>query len=164
MTAELAFLTKASDAASRIEVLFKQSPQARTYLLPESFRSLHAYALWQRGEQAAATALFDAALQSAHTELDQGSELPEVRLEIAAVHALRGNRNEALRWFETAYRAGARLFRELDHDPFFAGVRGDPEFGRIRRQMEQEVIATRKRVDLEANPPLPPMPVRPPGR
>ena len=164
VTAELAFLTKASDAASRIEVLFKQSPQARTYLLPESFRSLHAYALWQRGEQAAATALFDAALQSAHTELDQGSELPEVRLEIAAVHALRGNRNEALRWFETAYRAGARLFRELDHDPFFAGVRGDPEFGRIRRQMEQEVIATRKRVDLEANPPLPPMPVRPPGR
>jgi protein kinase/serine/threonine-protein kinase len=157
-TAELSFLLKSADAPSRIETLFKQSPEAGGYLLAESFRSLHAYLLLQRGDKQMAMTLLDEALRAAQKELDEGSELPAVSMEIAAIHALRGERDEAIRWFNAAYLAGWRQFREVDNDPFFSGIRKDPEFVRIRRKMEEDVAVMRGRVDVNKNPELPKMP------
>jgi tetratricopeptide (TPR) repeat protein len=154
----LLFLRKSGDARSRIETAFKQSPTARGYLLPETFRTLHAYLLLQTGDSQAATVLLDESLRAARKQLDEGSELPEVPLEMAAIHALRGERAEALQWFNAAYRAGWRLFREIDNDPLFSRIRQDPEFVRIRRKMEEDVAAMRARVNFEDNPRIPPAP------
>ena len=117
VVAGYAFLLNAPDAPSRVEELFKQSPEARTFALPATNRTLHAYHLLKRGETERATALFDEALSAAHKELDGGSEGSEVPAEIAAIHALRGKRAEALQWFNTAYRVGDRHFREVQARP-----------------------------------------------
>jgi TolB-like protein/Tfp pilus assembly protein PilF len=152
-----ALLSRAADAFARIEELFKQSPESGTFLLPESFRTLHAYHLLERGDTQRAKVLLDESLAAARKALDDGSEGSEQSLEIAAIHALRGERPEALRWVAAAYRAGDRHFRELRIDPLFATLRTDPEFMRIVQQMEADVAAQRQRVDVNDNPPLPPL-------
>ncbi len=160
--AAYAFLLNAPDAEARVEELFKQSPESR-FLLPETVRTLHAYQLMKRGDTSRATALLDQALASAHKEIAGGSEEPLARVEIAAIHALRGERAEALRWTSAAYQAGDRLFREYKRDPFFATLQNDPEFLRILKRMEDDVAAMRGRVDVNDNPPLPPLPPQPPA-
>ncbi len=161
-----AFLMEAADASARIEELFKQAPEAGAYLLPETFRTMHAYHLLKRGDTQRATALMDESLGAARKALDSGGEDSMVQMEIAAIHAVRGERVEALRWLEAAYRAGDRHFREIRLDPFFSTLRTDPEFVRIIQQMENDVADQRRRVDVNDNPPLPPVAstVAPPGR
>ena len=55
---------------------------------------------------------------------------------------------------------------EIRLDPFFSTLRTDPEFVRIIQQMENDVADQRRRVDVNDNPPLPPVAstVAPPGR
>ena len=158
-----AFLTDASDAQARVEELFKQSPDASAFGLPVTIRTLYAYQLLKRGETARASALLEESLAAARKALDAGSDGSEWPLEIAAIHAVRGERDEAVRWVEAAYRAGDRFFRELRRDPFMASLRADPGFTRIVQQMETDVAAIRKRVDVNDNPPLPPLPATAPA-
>ena len=82
-------------------------------------------------------------------------------MEIAAIHAYRGQRQESLNWLNAAYRAGSRLFRELDRDPFFDSIRNDAEFRRVRMQMEADVSVMRRRADIDDLPA--PAPVRVPA-
>ena len=95
VTASLAFLRNAVDAPVRIESLYKRSPDARTFLLPETFRALHAYLRLRSGDTVTGARLLDEALRAAHKERDDGSELAEASLEIAAIHALRGESGSA---------------------------------------------------------------------
>jgi hypothetical protein len=153
--AELTFLTGAPDAPARIASLFKQAPEAHTFLLPETFRTIHAYLLTQSGDTPRAKALLDDARSAAQTQLDGGSESSDVPMEIAAIHALRGEREEALRWTHAAYQAGWRLFREMSRDPFFSRLRNDSEFQRIRQRIDDDVRVMRRRADVNNNPHMP---------
>jgi tetratricopeptide (TPR) repeat protein len=155
--AALTFCAGTDDAAAHVASLFQKSPEARTYVLGETVRALHGYLLLKASDRQRGTALMDEALAAAHKERTEGSELPEVPLEIAAIHAVRGQRDEAIRWLESSYQAGWRLFRELDRDPFFASLRADPDYRRIRQRMEEDVRAMRQRVNVNDNPQLPPV-------
>ena len=138
-----AFLMQAPDAEARITELFAQSPAAATFLLPETFRTLHAYHLFKRGDTARATALWDEAMGAARKELEAGNEGPDVPLEMAAIYAVKRDHDEALRWIDEAYKAGDRHFREIRRDPFFAALRSDREFVRILQRMEDNVAEMR---------------------
>ena len=157
IAAALTFCAGTDDAAGHVASLFEKSPGARTYLLGATVRAMHAYMLLKASDTTNGTALMDEALAAAHKELTEGSELPDVPLEIAAIHAVRGQRLDAIRWLESAYQAGWRLFRELDRDPFFASLRADPDYRRIRQRMEEDVRAMRQRVNINDNPPMPPV-------
>jgi tetratricopeptide (TPR) repeat protein len=154
---EFALMTGAPDAASLIEGRFKTAPEARTMgMLPETFRTLRAFTLIKAGDSAAARPLLDASLALSQGEIANGSEFPEERMEIAAVHALRGERDDAMHWLEEAYRAGWRLYRETGRDPLFASLRMDPAFRDLLQRMEHDVTAMRERAHPDDLPTMPP--------
>ena len=82
---------------------------------------------------------------SAQKAIRAGDETFSPRIELAAVHALRGNRQKALEWLELAYAAGARDYRALEIDPFFEELRVDPRFREILERMANDVAQMRER-------------------
>jgi len=44
-----------------------------------------------------------------------------------------------------------------DRDPFFASLRADADYRRIRQRMEEDVTAVGQRVNINDNPQLPPV-------
>ena len=161
VVAAYAFLMNAPDAAARIDEQFKQSPTARTYSMPATFRALRGYQLIKGGDTSSGRQLMDVALAAAREAVARGIEAPEEQLEIAAILAFRGDAAGSLAALRAAYRAGDRHFREIRRDPCFESLRSHAEFVAILREMEADVAAQRKRIDLNDNPPLPPFPPGP---
>jgi len=74
------------------------------------------------------------------------------RITDAQIHALRGDRDDALRALRTAEQAGWRfLWRyHRDHDPSLESIREDPEFKAIFADIERDMA--RQRAELAARP------------
>jgi TolB-like protein len=162
--AEMLVLVGSAEALPAVEALFRQGPEARTSnILSESFRTLYGFLLMKQGDSPQAQQLLDKSLAAAQRNLRDGSEVPELRMEIAAIHTLRGNKAEALKWIEEAYRSGWRLYREADRDPLLADLRNEPAFRDFVKRMEHDVAEMRRRIDVNDNPRLPP-PNQPSGR
>lgn len=150
---ELAFLTGQPDAEGRLEPSLRRAGDlgAGSLLRPESFRTYYAYLLARRGETARASELFEQALQSAHGMLAQRDESQRVPMEIAAIHAARGEKDKALEWLSRGRDAGYKDYETIGRDPLFASLRGEPRFQALRQQMERDVAAMRERsADLRA--------------
>ena len=82
--------------------------------------------------------------------LEEGSELPRVRVEIAAIHALRDEVDEAMEWLERAYDAGWRG-HVLSRDPTFTSLRLDPRFRELVQRIDRDVATMRARsADLKS--------------
>jgi TolB-like protein len=160
VAAGYAFLSGASDADERINDLARQAPDAVSYVVTESFKAMAGYLRLKKGDTSGQR-LLDEALAARTGEHRGGNELPDVPFEIAAIHALRGEPEAAIQWLNVAFDRGEVRFRELRTDPFFVSVHQDPRFVEIVNRMEEKVRALRGRVDLNANPPLPPMPAAP---
>src|SRR6202022_2029434 len=127
--AELATILTASDAEQLAASLSRRNPDARSgWLLPESFRALHALALQRRGQRASADSLWNEALAADRRDLAQEHENPDRLLQTAAIWAIRGDTATALDWLERGYRAGWRDARTLMRDPFFQPLHGVPRF------------------------------------
>lgn len=114
-------------------------------VLLESSRTRYAYLLFRRGEKARATHLIEQAASRAQETLQQGNDMPRVRLDIAAAHAMQRRREAALEWLRQAYDAGYRDPRTLGRDPMFENVREEPRFKELVSQMEQDIVVMRKR-------------------
>jgi hypothetical protein len=143
--AELAVVMHAPDAETLLEPLAKEGPDARPIFLYETFRTLYAWTLAQRGERARADSMWDVALAQDRRDLAEGNEVFDRPLEIAAISALRGDSAGAIEWLKRAYEAGFKDPRALARDPFFDGIRTTPRFRQITAQMEQDVAAMRHR-------------------
>ena len=152
---EFEVMTGAPEALDHVKALFEQSPTGRTQqMLPETFRTMYGSLLAQRHDPAAAM-LLDAALTSAQQELRNGNEDPGVRMEIAAIYALREDRSHALEWMNAAYDGGWRWYRETARDPMLASLKDDPQFQAILGKMKADVAMMRNRIDVTANPTMP---------
>jgi serine/threonine protein kinase/TolB-like protein/Tfp pilus assembly protein PilF len=147
LLAELALITRAADTEARVERFFRSAPDlsAGSRILPESFRVKYAYLLARRGETSRATQLMEEAARLARQTLDKGNELPRVRMEIAAIHAFRQQKEPALEWLQKAYDAGWRDPRTLARDPMFEGLREEPKFKELIGRMNRDVAAMRER-------------------
>jgi hypothetical protein len=66
-------------------------------------------------------------------------------MEIAAIHALRGETATALDWLDRGYEAGWRDYRITRRDPFFAGLRDEPRFRALLARMESDVAGMQRR-------------------
>jgi TolB-like protein len=145
--AELAFLTAAPDAEAQIERSFRRVPGLGTgqLLKQESHQTSYAYLLMERGERSRAATLLAEALKHAHMALENGNENQRVPFEIAAIHATRGEQDQAVEWLAKAFGAGYKDYATLGRHRIFAGVRRDPRFQDVLKQMEQAVAGMRER-------------------
>jgi hypothetical protein len=73
-------------------------------------------------------------------------------MQMAAVHALRGETAAALEKVERAYEAGWRDGRTLAIDPLVASVRSEPRFRQVLSRIEADVAAMRARADYAGLP------------
>ena len=124
--AELAVVARAPNAETLVKPLAEASPDTRPNFLYETFRTLYAWTLAERGERARANSMWDAALAQDRKDLADGNEMFDRSLEIAAISAVRGDPSNALEWLEHAYQRGFKDPRVLARDPFSTA------FGRIR--------------------------------
>ena len=146
VSSELAYLTAAPDAEAQIERQFHRSPGIETgpMLKQESYQTSYAYLLMARGERSRAAALLAEALTRAHKALESGNENQRVPFEIAAIHAARGENDQALDWLEKAFAAGYKDYSTLGRHRIFAAVRTDPRFQNVLKQMERAVAKMRE--------------------
>jgi hypothetical protein len=142
---DIAELARHASADSLIEALAPQHLDAFAWFVAQTNRTRLAGVLLQRGDTVRAHRLLAHALERATRAIDdEGSDHSAERLEIAAIHALRGERDVAIQWVRRAYDAGERGHRLLELSPAFAGIREMPEFREIMRLMEADVARMRR--------------------
>ena len=146
VSAELVYLTAAPDAEAQVERQFRRSPGIETgpLLKQESYQTSYAYLLMARGERSRAATLLAEALTRAHKALENGNENQRVPFEIAAIHATRGENDQALDWLAKAFAAGYKDYSTLGRHRIFAAVRTDPRFQNVLKQMERAVAKMRE--------------------
>jgi eukaryotic-like serine/threonine-protein kinase len=143
--AELAVVTRAPDAERLVKPLAEAAPDTRPLFLYETFRTLYAWTLAERGERAQADSMWDVALAQSRKDLADGNEMFDRSIEIAAISAVRGDLSNALKWLDHAHQRGFKDPRVLARDPFFDGIRTHPQFQRISARMQEDVAAMRSR-------------------
>jgi eukaryotic-like serine/threonine-protein kinase len=143
--AELTYLTGASDAEERTERFFRRAPGLATtqFLKPESHQTTYAHLLMKRGEHARGLELLKSAMRVAQAALADGNESVRVPMEIAAIHAARDEREQALEWLDRGLTAGYKDYSTLARNPIFENVRRDARFAAVLKKMEQAVAAMR---------------------
>jgi eukaryotic-like serine/threonine-protein kinase len=146
LLADLTLIANAPDAQAQAERFFRAAPDSfGQWILPESHRLRYAYLLARQGSTKHATRLLQEVETLARQALKDGNELPRVRIEIAAVHAVRQQKQPALEWLQKAYDAGWRDPRTFALDPMFAGLREEPKFKELLSRMTRDVAAMRER-------------------
>jgi len=138
--ARVTFERAARDAPHALRVTTVSARTASTSL---------GYLLYEVGERERAESLFDASLQASHAAIERGSGWFSRNVDVAAIHAFRGNADSALVWLERAYEAGYRTSRILAQDPMFASVRADPRFSQLLGRMDEATARERARVEAE---------------
>ena len=147
LLADLALLTEASDTEALLGRFFRSAPGLNgiAWILPETFRVKYACLLARRGETQRASQLMDEAARLARESLDQGDEFPRPRLEIAAIHAFRQQKEPALEWLQKAYDAGWRESRTMARDPMFDSLRQEPKFKELILRINRDIATMRER-------------------
>jgi serine/threonine protein kinase/TolB-like protein/Tfp pilus assembly protein PilF len=147
LLADLALIAGEPDSEALLERFLGSAPglNGEFWILPESIRLKYAYVLARRGETGRAAPLMDEAIRVAKESLDQGNEFPRPRMEIAAIHALRQQKEPALEWLQKAYEAGWREPRTMARDPMFSGLRQEPKFKELIVRMNRDIATMRER-------------------
>lgn len=140
------FAGRWNHARTSFEGLYHRAPEARLILWGPAVRTSYALALERSGDSARAIPLLHESLRSAHQEWERGIEDPAVPMEIAMIHAWRGEKEESYEWLERAYAAGERRYRTLRLDPVFESLHGDERFQRLLGRMRADVTQMRERV------------------
>jgi protein kinase/serine/threonine-protein kinase len=105
------------------------------------------YIYWKAGRKDEATELFQGILDRLHQRLEQGDESKDIGVSMAAVYAVQGNKEEALKWLQKAVNAGWRHYRYLLRYPLFENIRDDERFKRIIDDTKAKVAEMRRRVE-----------------
>jgi protein kinase/serine/threonine-protein kinase len=66
---------------------------------------------------------------------------------MAAIYAVQGNKDEALRWLQKAVDAGIRYYRYISRYPLLENIRDDERFKRIINEIKAKVAEMRRRVE-----------------
>ena len=143
--AEFAFLLDAPDLERWVEPLMERSASGRG-ASAVSHCLKYAYALRKRGEAAKAAALVAEADRAARALADQQPETTELRVELAAVSAIRQDTSAALEWLQQAHDGGFRDYGYLERNPILKQQMGsDPRFTGFIDRMRLDVAAQRER-------------------
>ena len=69
-----------------------------------------------------------------------------VRYDIAAIHAVRGDKDQAIGWVQRAVDAGYVDARQLSMDPLFENLRDDARFKQVVTQLEAKAAEIRQEI------------------
>lgn len=144
-------------ARRRYEALHAAAPDARHALTGISFRARYGAALVRAGEEARGRELLARAEARALQRLREGSEHPGLAVDLALVHAVRGDADEAVRWLGRAADVGWPWWRLSDRDPTFGpAVRRHAGFEEIHAHLRRREAEMRRRAEavMERHDPL----------
>ena len=99
----------------------------------------YGWLLWELGERERANELLDAAIARYSAWIGPEVEWSGGYVASAAIHALRGQDDEAIEYLEGAYDRGYLRNRLLRADPMFAGLREDPRFNNVLRRIDSDL-------------------------
>ena len=143
--AEFAFLNDAPDLERWVEPLLERSAAGRG-CFATSHRLKYAYLLRKRGETAKAAALVAEADRVARALAEQQPDTTELRVELAAVAAMRQDTTAALDWLQRAHDGGYRDYAFLERNPILVQLMGqDPRFIAFIDRMRRDVAVQRER-------------------
>jgi serine/threonine protein kinase/TolB-like protein/tetratricopeptide (TPR) repeat protein len=117
------------------------------------YATLLGYARLKMGDRDRALRLLEETARYHTDHIARGDTSFRARVGMAAVHALRGDREEAYRWLQQAIDAGFYPYAELEKHPCFGSLRGEERFRRMMDGVRARVEEVRRGVD----------PVEPPG-
>jgi tetratricopeptide (TPR) repeat protein len=107
------------------------------------------YIYWKTGKKDEAKKLFQKRLALLQKQLEQGHEGIGIRSSMAAIYAIQGNKEEALKWLQKAVDAGWRNYRYILRDPTLENIRDDARFKQIIEKTRAKVDEMRRRVEKE---------------
>ena len=111
--------------------------------------TLFGFALLATGERERGLSVLDQAEEQVVDRLTQVDSWYPV-WEMASIHAVRGELEQAVEWAERAYESfGYRFPTFVSIDPMFDGIRDDPRFRALIGKMESDVEQSRRRIELE---------------
>lgn len=146
LASDVALSVDPAEARRLLEPFFREAPDAESYnYYGRTYRTHYAYALRETGDTARARSLIDQAIDHARNELDRGNESPFLLTELAALHALRGERESALEWLGRANERGFAMPCIVRYDPLLAGLRAEPRFQDVLRDMDRRLAAMHER-------------------
>jgi len=102
---------------------------------------------WKAGRKDEARKLFQGNLDRLQKRLEQGDESNNIGVSIAAIYAVQGNKEEALKWLQKAVDNGWRDYRYLSKYPLLENIRDDERFKRIIDDTKAKVAEMRRRVE-----------------
>ncbi len=109
------------------------------------------YALLKTGQEDRSLRLFEETEQYYTDRIAGGDTTIKARVGIAAVHALRGDREAAYDWLQQALDAGFFQYAELERHPCFESLHGEERFQQMMAGVRVKGEEMRRRVDaLEA--------------
>ena len=149
---EVAALSGSADTQRFAEPLLAESADAPTQMIWHSVKLLYAYELHKQGHKARASELMDQVRAASEAAIKGGADWLYPRIQIATVHAIRGDVPAALAWVERAYQAGWRDPRIARMLPMWASLRREPRFEKLVAQMEADLAAMRARADYSGLP------------
>jgi protein kinase/serine/threonine-protein kinase len=105
------------------------------------------YIYWKAGRKDEARKLFQENLDRLQKRLEQGDEGNDTPFSMAAIYAVQGDKEEALRWLEKAVDAGWRYYNYASRYPLLENIRDDGRFKRIIDETKAKVAEMRRRVE-----------------
>jgi tetratricopeptide (TPR) repeat protein len=133
--------------AGHTAVLSGNYEQAKQYYQKADMPIYLGYTYWKSGEKDEAGKLFQKSLNLSQAQLEQGSEFPSVSYDIATIHAIQGNKEEAYKWLQKAIDAGWRFFRRGLTDPLFENLHEEEQFKQMMAHVKEIVDEMRKRIE-----------------
>jgi len=105
------------------------------------------YIYWKAGRKDEASELFQTNLDRLQKRLEQGDEGNDTRLSMAAIYAVQGDKEEALKWLQKAIDAGWRDYRYISRYPLLENIRDDERFKRSIDDLKAKIAEMRRRVE-----------------
>ncbi|HEX7572744.1 MAG TPA: protein kinase [Bacteroidota bacterium] len=109
------------------------------------------FILLKLGEAKLARAMLDRSIRDDEDALSRGNEWYAIPLDIACVHAVRGETQEAIRWLQKAQDAGWTESAIAMKDPLMEGLRKNPNFLEVLAKADRRVEEMRNRVRESQN-------------
>jgi serine/threonine protein kinase/tetratricopeptide (TPR) repeat protein len=141
----------AGDPARARQLFFQFLPATRGLRLERVGGGVETYLAYldlQSGRPSEASSLLAESLQIDRRELERGNQDWTVSLDMACVHALRGEKDEAFRWLDRAVESGWRGWPLGTRGPLLDPLRSDERFKRIEARLATLVAQMRHRAGL----------------
>jgi len=142
--ADAAFLLRSGDLGPALDALGPEA-DANWVMVPESIRVRRAYVTPVKGTPSRTAALLAEAERVARDKMSQGDNSPSLRVELAAIAAMRHDSAGALTWLDRAYDAGYRDYGLLARDPILEKIEPAAKLKDLLDRMRVDVTAQRER-------------------